>query len=240
MSPRGASILCLVALAIVSAHAQHFSAVDRPMPAPSPAVWSNGLARVGGVLVDPSNRCVLVQGYINQTNGLIELLACGKEGKTHESLLVLLASPLDLNISLLLLGLKAETRPTEVGAWPVRRGPLLDLWLEWDLGSRPQRCRAEALVFNEQTGRTLPATPWIYTGSIIEHGYFRALSEDSDIATYWDPWALINLPLPCGADDHLLSVDEKAVPPLGTPVRLRLQVHQPSWGERWLQRWRGN
>jgi hypothetical protein len=240
MSPRCSSGLCLVALATIAVQAAHFSAVDRPMPAPSQAVWSNGLARVGAVLVDPSNHCVLVQGYINQTGGLIELLACGPEGKRHESLLVLEANPLDLNIGLLLLGLKAVSRPSEVGAWPDPQGPGLDLWVEWQQNGKAQRCRAEELVFNEKTGRALPATPWIYTGSVIEHGYFRALSEDSHIATYWDPWALINLPLPCGADDHILSANEKAVPPAGTPVRLVLQVHQPSWWERFGQRFRGN
>jgi hypothetical protein len=240
MIPRYASFLCLCALAASSIRAQHFSAVDRPMPAPSPAVWSNGLARVGAVLVDPSNRCVLVQGYINQTNGLVELLACGPEGKTHESLLVLKASPLDVNIGLLLLGLKAEGRPTEVGVWPDRRGPQLDLWVEWQQNGQARRRRAEELVCNEQTGRRLPATPWIYTGSVIEHGYFRALSEDSYVATYWDPWSLINLPLPCGGDDHVLIANEETVPPLGTPVCLRLQLHQATWWERFLKRLRGN
>ncbi len=240
MSPWRFTFLGLLALALPGAQAQHFSAVDRPMPAPPAAVWSNGIARIGSVLVDPSNRCVLVQGYINQTNGLVELLACGKEGKTHESLLILTASPIDLNLGLLLLGLKAEGRPAAVGVWADRRGPQLDLWVEWTQAGQAQRCRAESLVFNEKTGRALPATAWIYTGSVIENGYFRALSEDSHIATYWDPWVLINLPLDCGADDHVLYANEKAVPPLGTPIRLRLQVHQPSWWERCVQRWRGH
>ena len=210
------------------------------MPEPPKAVWSNGLAIVGTVLVDPSNHCVLVQGYINQTNGLVELLACGKEGKVHESVLVLKASPLDLNIGLLLLGLKVTSRPTETGVWAKPGGPQLDLWVEWQASGKPQRCRAEEFVFNEKTGRALPETPWIYTGSVVEHGYFRALSEDSHIATYWDPWALINLPLPCGADDHILSANEKMVPALGTPVQLRLQVHQPSRWERFSSWLNGN
>ena len=232
-------ILGLFAALALNADAQHFSAVDRPMPAAPKAVWSNGLAIVGTVLVDPSNHCVIAQGYVNWTNGLVELFACGKEGKTHESVLVLKASPLDMNIGLLLLGLKAESRPTEVGVWPDRRGPQLDLWVEWEQNGKPQRCRAEEWVWNEKTERALPKTTWIYTGSVVEHGYFRALSEDSHIATYWDPWALVNLPLECGGDDHVLYTNEKVIPPTGTPVRLILQVHQPSWWERFMNRLRG-
>ena len=220
-------------LACSLAQAQHFSAVDRPTPLLPRAVWSNGLAIVGTVLVDPSNRCVLAQGYVNQTNGLVELFACSPKGKTHESVLVLQVNPLDLHTGLLLLGLKPDGRPQDVGLWPKPwRGPQLDLWVEWQENGQSRRCRAEKLLKNDETKRALPETPWIFTGSVIEDGYFRALSEESLIATYWDPWALINLPLACGADDHILLANTQSVPPLGTPVRLRLQVHPLSWWER--------
>ena len=221
------------------ASAQHFSAVDRPTPPPPQPVWSNGLAVVGSVLVDPSNRTVIVQGYVNQTNGLVELLACGPNGKTHESVFVLRASPLDLQVGLLLLGLKPGTPPKDVGVGPAPRGTSLDLWVEWQQNGRPQQRRAEEFIWNEQEKRVLPTTPWIFTGSVIEKGFFRALAEDSHIATYWDPWAIINLPLACGADDHILYVNDQTVPPLGTPVRLRLEVHQPSWWERLRSRFSG-
>ncbi len=220
--------------------AQHFSAVDRPSPTHPKTVWSNGLAVVGTVLVDPSNRCVIAQGYVNWTNGLVELFACGKEGKTHESVLVLKASPLDMNIGLLLLGLKAVSRPEAVGMWADQRGPELNLWVEWERDGKPQRSRAEEWVWNERTGRALEKTTWIYTGSVVENGYFRALSEDSYIATYWDPWSLINLPLACGGDQEALFINPKTIPPTGTPVRLVVQVHQPSWWERFKKRLFGN
>lgn len=218
---------------LVPARAQHFSASDRPMPPIPRAVWSNGLAVMGSVLVDPSNRCVLVQGYVNQTNGLVELLACGPNGKTHESVLVLQANPLDLHTGLLLLGLKPDGRPQDVGVWPKPwRGPQLDLWVEWQENGQNVRRRAEEMVWDTEKKRSLPPTPWLFTGSVMEQGRFCALAEDSHIATYWDPWALINLPLACGANDDTLCANRRTVPPLGTPIRLRLQVHQPSWWER--------
>jgi hypothetical protein len=236
--PRAIWAVCVLLALPGGVGAQHFSTVDRPMPATPKTVWSNGLAVVGTVLVDPSNRCVIAQGYVNWTNGLVELFACGKEGKTHESVLVLKASPLDMNIGLLLLGIKEVSRPSAVGTWPDRRGPELDLWVEWERDGKPQRCRAEEWVWNEKTGRALEKTTWIYTGSVVENGYFRALSEDSHIATYWDPWALINLPLDCGADQETLFINPRTIPPTGTPVRLIMQVHQPTWWERFKNRFR--
>lgn len=203
------------------------------MPPMPHAVWSNGLAVVGSVLVDPSNRCVLAQGYVNQTNGLVELFACGPGGKTHESVLVLQASPLDLQVGLLLLGLKPDGHPQDVGVWPKPwRGPTLDLWVEWQQNGQAHRCRAEDMLWNTESKRSLPSTPWIFTGSVMEQGKFQALAEESQIATYWDPWALINLPLACGANDDILCANHRIVPPLGTPIRLRLQVPMSSWWER--------
>ena len=232
----GRRVAAMLGLAVcvwlAPSQAHHFSAVDRPTPAAPQPVWSNGLAVVGSVLVDPSNRTVIVQGYVNQTNGLVELLACGPNGKTHESILVLQASPLDLQIGLLLLGLKPGTPPKDVGVGPAPCGTSLDLWVEWQQNGQAQQRRAEELVWDEQGKHVLPTTPWIFTGSVVEQGFFRAFSEESYIATYWDPWAIINLPLACGADCHILYANDQTVPPLGTPVRLRLQVHQPTWWER--------
>ncbi|MFH0954275.1 MAG: hypothetical protein V1873_08095, partial [Verrucomicrobiota bacterium] len=75
----------------------------------SSPVWENGIARLGGVRIDPASRTVLATGWVNQVVGLIELLACGPGGKTHESVFVLDVNPLDLQAGLLLLGLRPGT-----------------------------------------------------------------------------------------------------------------------------------
>ena len=40
------------------------------------------------------------------------------------------------------------------------------------------------------------------------------------MATYWDGWAILNLPLPEGADDEILDANESVLPTHGTPVTL--------------------
>lgn len=174
--------------------------------------------RLGNVQVDSAQRTVAMPGRVNQVSGAIELLACWPGGKTHESVFVLDVSPVDLQAALLLLGLKPGTPPETLGHG-APRGPKVDLWVDWQSGGISNRLRAECFVYNHETRRSLPRTPWIFTGSIVEHGEFKALAEESLVATYWDPWAIINVPLPCGTNDEILGVNTKVVPPLGTPVR---------------------
>ena len=54
----------------------------------------------------------------------------------------------------------------------------------------------------------------------IDHETLIALVEESLVVTYWDPYAIINLPLPCGANDEILHVNTNTVPPYQTPVTM--------------------
>lgn len=195
------------------------SAVDGASAQP---VWQNGMAMVGSVRVDPRTRTVIARGWVNQVSGPIELLACGPGGKTHESVFVLEVHPLDLQTGLLLLGLQPGRPPAGRGEGPPE-GPGLDLWVEWEQNGRRRSSRAERFVWNVETRRRLPDTTWVFTGSVIEDGEFMALAEESLVATYWDPWAIINLGADCGADDEILWVNPRAVPPLNTPITMRFQ-----------------
>jgi hypothetical protein len=67
----------------------------------------------------------------------------------------------------------------------------------------------------------VPETPWTFTGSFVRDGQFKALVEESLVVTFWDPFAIIDLPLPCGADDEIIHVNSNAVPPVQTPITMR-------------------
>jgi len=189
--------------------------------APPAPVWVDGLAVVGSVRVDPAARAVIATGWVNQVLGPIELLACGPGGKTHESVFVMDVNPLDLQTALLLLGLKPGTPPPALGqGQPV--GPKLDIWIEWADQGTQRKERAERFVVNVENDKPLPKTPWIFTGSVFEEGEFKALAEESLVATYLDPWAIVNLPLACAANDEILTVNERLVPPVKTPVTFRI------------------
>lgn len=179
---------------------------------------------VGSVRVDPVTRSLAAPGWVNQVSGAIELLACGPGGKTHESVFVLDVKPTDLQAALLLAGLRPGQGLTGLGQGRPQ-GAALDLWVEWQDGDRARRERAERFVFNTEERKVLPATPWVFTGSVFEDGEFKASAEESLVATYWDPWAIINIPLACGTNDEILCVNTNLVPPLQTRVTLRIRAH---------------
>jgi hypothetical protein len=212
-------------------------AVGQDSAPTSPPVWDGQVARLGGVTVDPQTRTLTASGWVNQVSGPIELLACGPGGKTHESVFVLDVNPVDLQAGLLLLGLKPGKPPAGLGTGRPE-GTGLEIRVEWNDSTGSRSERAESFVYNTEAGRVLPETPWIFTGSVMEDGEFKALAEESLIVTYWDPWAIVNIPLACGSNDEILFVNEKLVPAVRTPVTFRIREHQKKgpWWRRWKRK----
>lgn len=187
----------------------------RRAPSLEPARWRT----LGTVQLDPEAHCVFATGYVNQVEGAIELMACGPGGKVHESVLVLQVNPLDLQAALLLLGLKSGPPMPELGVGPPR-GDRVRVWVHWQEAGTSIIKPLAALAYEWRDKRALRTEDWVFTGSMVADGKFKALAEESLIASYWDPWAIINVQSPLGADDDALSVNRTEVPPLHTPITL--------------------
>ena len=165
-------------------------------------------------------RQVIATGWVNQTDGAVEVLACGPKGKVHESVFVLALNPLDLQAALLLAGLKGGEPMPDIGVGPPNGSPL-DIYVDWRQDGEARTARAETFLWNVQEDAVVPETPWTFTGSFVRDGQFKALVEESLVVTFWDPFAIIDLPLPCGADDEIIHVNSNAVPPVQTPITMR-------------------
>ncbi|HBA85261.1 MAG TPA: hypothetical protein DCZ95_14330 [Verrucomicrobia bacterium] len=213
----GVSWLCLsLACGVVAAQGEETGSTGDVAQVSAP-VWEKGMAIIGKVRVDPVQRTVNAPGWVNLEAGAIELLACGPGGKTHESIFVLDVNALDLQTGLLLLGLKGGEPMKGLGQGPPK-GAEIDLWVEWKDGEHSCEKRAETFVFDEDSGSVLPDAPWIFTGSMMEEGQFKALAEESLVTTYWDPWSIVNLGLPCGSNDEMLVVNTNTIPPVKTDI----------------------
>lgn len=175
-----------------------------------------GRVRLRSVEVDPVSRSVVATGWVNQSEGAIELLACGPGGKTHESVFVLNASPVDLHAALLLLGARPGRPPVYLGMPP--DGPPLAVWVEWADAQGRRRERAERFARLTGTSEPLPDAHWIFSGSTFENGQYKGLAEESLLATYWDPWAVINIGLAIGSNDEAVVANQNLAPAPGTPV----------------------
>lgn len=62
-----------------------------------------------GISIEPAEGIVDVEAQVTLTDGLLELIACTKGTKEHESILAILASPLHVHTALLLIGARNGT-----------------------------------------------------------------------------------------------------------------------------------
>lgn len=204
--------------------------VLRPMPAAEPRAKAPILKRskteyqIGAVLIDKAKREIRVPCRVNMTEGLVELLLCTLDGKTHESVFTTAAKPLHIQTALLLLGARAGKCPNEPDADNVPEGDRFVIFVQSQ--GKPQQ-RAEHCVWNDKAQRPMAPTGWVFTGSKIIEGQFGADIDGSIVATYYDPLAILNNPLPTRHDDETYFVNEKAAPALGSKVTLIFRKESP-------------
>ena len=182
-----------------------------------------------GITVWTQERKIEVKGIVNMTSGLIELLATAPGGKEHESILVLDCNPALLQTSLLLIGLNPGGGGKFQGDNTAPYGDKVFLYVSWQEKDGIQFLRAEELVWDKKYDRTMPYISWIFTGSRFEKSpkgknIFKANMNGVIAATFYDPDAIINNPLPERTDDTVYYANEKILPPKGTSVIMTLSL----------------
>ena len=108
----------------------------------------------------------------------------------------------------------------------------MNIWVQWKEDEKTKRVRAEQMIFDSKREKPMQETDWIFTGSLIHEGRFLAEIEESLIATYHDPAAIINNPLPEGGDDTVYDVNPKVVPKRGTSVVVTIKAVEESKASR--------
>lgn len=180
-----------------------------------------GLVRVGTVEVDTEQKTVVATGWVNQVQGPVEYLAVGPKGKTHESVFVLDLRAADLHAALLLLGLEPGTPGPHIGTGPIS-GPAVRMNV---LAEGRDPVSIEQFVEVPATSNAPLSSTFLFTGSVFEDGYYLAATEQSYVAVFWDPWAILNYELPAaGTNDEYLVVREGIVPPRDTSIRIEFSV----------------
>jgi hypothetical protein len=174
------------------------------------------------VIVDRNLGELRMQGTILAASRIIEYLATTPLGKVHETVLSLDAEPIHLQIGLLGLGLEYENNLRAQGDPRTPKGDPVVIWVDWETDGKRERYRAEELVYNEDAGRVMQETHWVFTGSRMQGSLFMAEATQSLIATYRDHDAILNHPLPSGAGQSLRA-NFAVLPPKGTPVTVTIR-----------------
>lgn len=181
-----------------------------------------------GVEYVPSAGRIDVSGWVNMQRGLVEVFACTPEGKTHESVVVLDCVPSGVHAGLLALRLRPGT-PVELGTEGEYRPPTgdpVEIRVRWtDAGGEAHSARAEDWIWDEKDARSMPHCAWIFAGSFLQPsasdpsgGTYAANLVKSIVTTYHDATSVLENPFAEGADDTVYYANERAVPPVGTPV----------------------
>jgi hypothetical protein len=107
------------------------------------------------------------------------------------------------------------------------------VWVQWkDREGRTVRHRAEELVLNVKTKKTMEQTGWVFVGSRFvvaeESGkeVYAAALTGAVITTYHDPTTVLDNPSATGEDDTLFAANQAVLPPVGTSVEVVVEPEE--------------
>ncbi len=190
-----------------------------------------GRFSVGRVNIDRNTREIRIPATVNMTEGPVEYMLVGHQGKVHEAVFTTDAEARDIHVAALLLGVKPHSDLGPPNAATVVRGQgAVVIRAEWDRNGP-----TESVFLNEtvnlsdpSTGKiagTLPSGAWLYNGSRIEaDGVFAATRHASIISIIRDDDALVNNPGASRDNDEIHTPNAAKLPAKGHPVRMVLKV----------------
>jgi hypothetical protein len=204
-----------------------------------------------GLTLNAKRRCVDIEATVCLDEGALELVACTKDSKEHESIVVVAARPIHIHTALLLLGAKNGNPPMrrpldeEMTRWAdlPPRGDLIDVFLEFKdaTGKLTERPISDFIARSgdhaHETGATAGAArfpqTFLFAGSQLRDkgqapkDYLADLSGHViSIASFGDE--LLCLPEVHSHDNGALMwrVDPTHLPEPGTAVTLRLLLQK--------------
>ena len=204
-----------------------------------PSAFCDPPAQLGKVQLDREKRHVSFPAVFNMSEGLLEYVLVGSQGKVHESLLRTDVQPTQLHAAMLLFGVKTGERhpgaapPAAINAHylhtaPALKGDPVTILLRWTVGGKETTCRAEELIYNADTKAAATVGDWTYNGSMFDDNQFLAEQEKSFIALVTDPAALANNPRLGHDNDQIWFVAKEKVPAKDTPVEVILELKPTS------------
>jgi hypothetical protein len=197
--------------------------------------------KIGDVQVDAASRQLVFSGEINMATGLAEVVVCTLWGKLHESVIRTRCSPW-IFTSDCFCWFKGRRESGLVCASSDQYGKTAGTFA---CGRPSERFRSMggfrelegmpsgATGRNLQTGEALPDTPWVFIGSYLDtEGSYVADYVGSSQPNYHYRSSVLDCPLEAGQVDDYMYVNSSLVPPVGTPVEIRIAVAQSDAADR--------
>ncbi|MBI3837070.1 MAG: hypothetical protein HY288_03945 [Planctomycetia bacterium] len=181
------------------------------------------------VWIDPKNNRVVLDGTVCLREGQLEMFACTKGTKEHESIVSADTKAYAVHAALLAVGAQAGTPVEFQPSYKPATGTQIEITVVWtDKAGTVHRDRGQDWVRNVKTGKPMEF-PWVFAGS----GFFEDesthekhyMAESGDFICVSNfPTAMLDLPVASSQsnDELLYQAFTDHIPPLGTRVRLVL------------------
>jgi hypothetical protein len=178
------------------------------------------------IWIDADKKQVIVAGQICLRAGQLEMFACPKHSKEHESVVVIGLRPELVHAGLLSLDINPGKPVQYDPEFKPATGPEIEIRVRWLGENEVKEIRSQEMVRSFRDKKEM-TSPWVFGGSIFyedpdgkfqtyaaNHGSFVCLSNFPD--------AMIDVPVQSSdsADSLLFEANTDKIPPLGTQVYL--------------------
>ena len=200
-----------------------------PSPSDSKKYKLKQLFKGAKLWIDQQRKIVVIEGQVVLRGGPLEMFACPKGTKEHESVVALECQGFHVHAGLLAVGAKSGSPVSFRPKYKQASGTPVDILVLWvDKNGKKRRINAKEWVYNIDSKKELDKT-WVFAGSKFwtdpktKRRYYQGDSGDLICVSNF-PTATLDLPIKSTqANEGLLfHANTKKIPALGTKVRLVL------------------
>ena len=182
------------------------------------------------VWVDPKEKTVIIDGQVSLREGMLEMFACLRNTKEHESIVSANTRAYIVHAALVSLGAEPGHPAQWVPEYKPPAGTEIEITVFWlDEKGKEQTTRAQEWVKDIRTGKAM-TQPWVFAGSRFwtdeETGKQHYQGEGGDFICVSNfSTAVLDIPIESSQSNAELAFEAFAerIPPLGAPVRLILK-----------------
>jgi len=200
------------------------------------------LNKKGRLWLDEKNRQIVMVGEVCQRRAPLEMFACLKHTKEHESIVAVDVKAAMVHAALLAIGAEAGSPVKFTPEYTPASGTEIDVNVAWkDKNGNIQRSKAQEWVRNIHTKKAMDS-PWVFAGSGFwedeqtrEKHYLAELGDFICVSNF--PSAMLDLPIESSQGNSALMFEAftERIPSLGTPVTIILKPkldEKPQGGEK--------
>jgi hypothetical protein len=195
------------------------------------------------VWIDLKRKLVVVEGKVCLREGQLEMFACPRSTKEHESVVAVESKAYVIHAALLAVGAQVGQPVQFAPEYTPASGTEVDVHVLWvDEKGKRRKARAQEWIRQVRTNKPMPYS-WVFAGSGFwvdeETGTKHYMAEDGDMICVSNfATATLDLPVASSQSNNGLMFDAltENIPALGTKVRLVLVPKLKREGEKGEQK----